>query len=91
MSGGNLKEMYLSACASDLNLVVVDHKKSHSSSGSRFFYGELFDGVERRDGSEMAGRWTYQQAMLASHAAGKRFDFSASVPPSARARSLPKC
>lgn len=37
--------------------VMADHKSMHSSSGARYFYGELYDGAECRDGSEMARRW----------------------------------
>jgi len=37
---------------------VADHKQMHSSSGARYFYGELYDGVKCRNGSEMARRWT---------------------------------
>ncbi len=36
---------------------AVSNSKMHSSSGARAFYGELYDGVKCRDGSEMALRW----------------------------------
>jgi len=59
---------------------VIDKTQSHSSSGARMVYGELFDGVPCTDGTEMAGRWNYYHTMTQSLAAGKPFDFSASVP-----------
>ena len=48
---------------------VQDHQRMHSSSGARFFYGELYEGTDCRDGSEMAKRWnTYKDAMEAAMA-----------------------
>lgn len=38
--------------------VVKSREESHSSSGARYFYGELYEGVVCRDGTEMAQRWT---------------------------------
>lgn len=48
---------------------VQDHQRMHSSSGARFFYGELYEGTDCRDGSEMAKRWnTYKDAIEAAMA-----------------------
>lgn len=48
---------------------VQDHQRMHSSSGARFFYGELYEGTDCRDDSEMAKRWnTYKDAMEAAMA-----------------------
>jgi hypothetical protein len=48
---------------------VQDHQRMHSSSGARHFYGELYEGTDCRDGSEMAKRWnTYKDAMEAAMA-----------------------
>lgn len=48
---------------------VSDHQKAHSSSGARFFYGELYEGVTCRSGSEMARRWNmYADAVAAMNA-----------------------
>lgn len=46
---------------------IQDHQRVHSSSGARNFYGELYEGTDCRDGSEMAQRWnTYKDAMEAA-------------------------
>lgn len=37
---------------------VKSREESHSSSGARYFYGELYEGVVCRNGTEMAQRWT---------------------------------
>ena len=51
----------------DGNWTIQDHQQMHSSSGARFFYGELYEGVDCRDGSEMAARWNmYKDAMEAA-------------------------
>jgi hypothetical protein len=48
---------------------IKDHQRMHSSSGARFFYGELYEGSDCRDGSEMAKRWnTYKDALEAAMA-----------------------
>ena len=48
---------------------VQDHQRMHSSSGARNFYGELYEGTDCRDGSEMAKRWnTYKDAVEAAMA-----------------------
>jgi hypothetical protein len=48
---------------------IQDHQRMHSSSGARFFYGELYEGTDCRDGSEMAQRWnTYKDALEAAMA-----------------------
>lgn len=45
---------------------VASHDKYHSSSGGRFFYGKLYEGVTCRDGSEMSKRWNgYVDAVAA--------------------------
>lgn len=60
--------------------VVSDVRQAHSSSGARVLFGSLYDGVACRDGTEMAGRWSYQAAMMTTLLAGKKFDPSAEVP-----------
>ena len=57
---------------------VQDHQRMHSSSGARNFYGELYEGTDCRDGSEMAKRWnTYKDAMEAAMARRARSPESA--------------
>lgn len=48
----------------DKGWAIVDHKSYHSSSGARYFYGEMYDGVECRDDTEMAERWNYYRNAL---------------------------
>ena len=53
----------------DGNWSIQDHQQMHSSSGARYFYGELYEGVACRDGSEMAKRWNmYKDAVEAAMA-----------------------
>ncbi len=43
--------------------VITGNHKFRSSSGSRVFYGKLYEYVECRDFSEMAYRWGYYQSI----------------------------
>lgn len=57
---------------------LQEHQKMHSSSGARFFYGELYDGAACRDGGEMARRWQYYlDAVQAMQARRPRTAFEA--------------
>jgi hypothetical protein len=58
---------------------VKTHDKAHSSSGARYFYGQLYEGVACRDGTEMAERWNEYAAAMARISAGKN-PFAASGP-----------
>lgn len=37
--------------------LLAEHEKMRSSSGARLFYGELYNDIPCRDGTEMARRW----------------------------------
>jgi hypothetical protein len=68
---------------------IQQHDKMHSSSGARGFYGELYDGVDCRDGTEMARRWnSYIDAMAAIREGRKRADVEA-LPTTCPGREFP--
>lgn len=58
---------------------IAGHDSDHSSSGARYGYGELYDGVACRDGTEMAQRWNTAVQMQKAIEAGKSFKDALSV------------
>lgn len=73
----------------DGNWAIQDHQQMHSSSGARYFYGELYEGVDCRDGSEMAKRWNmYKDAVEAAMARRARMPEDA-LPSTCPGREFP--
>lgn len=50
--------------------VLGEQEKMRSSFGARLFYGELYEGVTCRPGSEMAQRWAMQRDAMGMAGAG---------------------
>jgi hypothetical protein len=84
---GNMGSVLLNR--TDGKWVVAENKKMHSSSGARYFYGELYSDTKCRNGSDMAKRWNFYVDALDAMAAKRARTALADMPSNCRGEVFP--